>query len=157
MKATRVVAAAVLIVTSGLVLHVAPAQQAGVKRTDLQRHDLSVPGREVIQVRVDLDPGVAFPKHRHPGEEIIYVIEGSLEYEVEGKPPITLKAGDVLFIPAATIHAAKNVGSGNGAEVGTYVGEKGKAPVELVNEAPADKPRDIHDGKRRHNLHGRRC
>jgi quercetin dioxygenase-like cupin family protein len=75
---------------------------------------------------------VAFPKHRHPGEEIIYVIEGSLEYEVEGKPPITLKAGDVLFIPAGTIHAAKNVGSGNGAELATYVVEKGKPLVELV-------------------------
>ena len=132
MKPTRTMAVAVLIVASGLVLQVAPAQQPGVKRTDLQRHDLSVPGREVIQVRVDLDPGVAFPRHRHPGEEIIYVIEGSLEYEVEGKPPITLKAGDVLFIPAGTIHAAKNVGSGIGAELATYVVEKGKPLVELV-------------------------
>jgi quercetin dioxygenase-like cupin family protein len=132
MKPTRIVAVAVLMVASGLVLQVAPAQQPGVKRTDLQRHDLSVPGREVIQVRVDLDAGVAFPRHRHPGEEIIYVIEGSLEYEVEGKPPITLKAGDVLFIPAGTIHAAKNVGSGNGAELATYIVEKGKPLVELV-------------------------
>jgi quercetin dioxygenase-like cupin family protein len=132
MKPTRTMAVAVLIVASGLVLQMAPAQQPGVKRTDLQRHDLSVPGREVIQVRVDLDPGVAFPRHRHPGEEIIYVIEGSLEYEVEGKPPITLKAGDVLFIPAGTIHAAKNVGSGNGAELATYIVEKGKPLVELV-------------------------
>jgi quercetin dioxygenase-like cupin family protein len=132
MKTSRAMALAVLIVASGLVLQVAPAQQPGVKRTDLQRHDLSVPGREVIQVRVDLDPGVAFPRHRHPGEEIIYVIEGSLEYEVEGKPPITLKAGDVLFIPAGTIHAAKNVGSGNGAELATYIVEKGKPLVELV-------------------------
>jgi quercetin dioxygenase-like cupin family protein len=132
MKPTRIVAVAVLIVATGLVLQVAPAQQPGVKRTDLQRHDLSAPGREVIQVRVDLDPGVAFPRHKHPGEEIIYVIEGSLEYEVEGKPPITLKAGDVLFIPAGTIHAAKNVGSGNGAELATYIVEKGKPLVELV-------------------------
>jgi quercetin dioxygenase-like cupin family protein len=132
MKPTRIVAVAVLIVATGLVLQVAPAQQPGVKRTDLQRHDLSAPGREVIQVRVDLDPGVAFPRHKHPGEEIIYVLEGSLEYEVEGKPPITLKAGDVLFIPAGTIHAAKNVGSGNGAELATYIVEKGKPLVELV-------------------------
>jgi quercetin dioxygenase-like cupin family protein len=132
MKPTRTMAVAVLIVASGLMLQVTPAQQPGVKRTDLQRHDLSVPGREVIQVRVDLDPGVAFPRHRHPGEEIIYVIEGSLEYEVEGKPPITLKAGDVLFIPAGTIHAAKNVGNGNGAELATYIVEKGKPLVELV-------------------------
>ena len=52
------------------------AQQSGIKRTDLQRHDLSVPGREVIQTRVDFDPGVAFGNHSHPGEEIVYVIEG---------------------------------------------------------------------------------
>ena len=69
MKTARIMTLAVLIVGSGLVLQVARAQQPGVKRTDLQRHDLSVPGREVIQVRVDLDPGVAFGKHRHPGEE----------------------------------------------------------------------------------------
>lgn len=132
MKTTRITAVAVLIVGSSLALYVARAQQSGVKRTDLQRHDLSVPGREVVQARVDIDPGVAFPKHTHPGEEIIYVLEGSLEYQVEGKPPVTLKAGDVLFIPAGTIHAAKNVGSGNGAELATYVVEKGKPLVVLV-------------------------
>jgi quercetin dioxygenase-like cupin family protein len=123
---------AIVIVGSGLVLHAAQAQQPGVKRTELQRHDLGVPGREVVQVRVDLAPGVAFPPHRHPGEEIIYVIEGSWEYQVEGKPPVTLKAGDVLFIPAGTIHAAKNVGSGNAAELATYIVEKGKPLLELV-------------------------
>jgi quercetin dioxygenase-like cupin family protein len=129
---TRIMATAVLIVASGLALHAAQAQQAGIKRTDLQQHDLSAPGREVVQTRVDFDPGVAFPKHRHPGEEIIYVIEGSLEYQVEGKPPMTLKAGGVLFVPAGTIHAAKNVGGGNAAELGTYVVEKGKPLVALV-------------------------
>jgi quercetin dioxygenase-like cupin family protein len=115
-----------------LALHVARAQQPGLKRTDLQRHDLSVPGREVIQARVELEPGYASPKHRHPGEEIIYVLEGSLEYQVEGMPPVTLEAGEVLFIPAGTIHAAKNVGSGNGAELATYVVEKGKPLVVMV-------------------------
>jgi quercetin dioxygenase-like cupin family protein len=80
MKTTRIMTVAVLIVGSGLVLQVARAQQPGIKRTDLQRHDLGVPGREVVQVRIDFDPGVAFGKHRHPGEEIIYVLEGSLEY-----------------------------------------------------------------------------
>jgi quercetin dioxygenase-like cupin family protein len=75
---------------------------------------------------------VRFPKHSHPGEEIVYVIEGLLEYEVEGKPPVTLKAGEVLFIPAGTVHAARNVGSGNAAELATYVVEKGKPLVVLV-------------------------
>jgi quercetin dioxygenase-like cupin family protein len=131
-KTTRVMTLAVLMVGGALALHMAQAQAPGITRIDLQRHDLSVPGREVVQVRVELAPGVAFPKHTHPGEEIIYVLEGTWEYTVEGKPPVTLKAGDVLFIPAGTIHAAKNVGSGNGAELATYVVEKGKPLVTLV-------------------------
>jgi quercetin dioxygenase-like cupin family protein len=133
MQTTRFMAAAVLLVGSALALHLTSAQQQpGFTRTDLQRHDLSVPGREVVQVRVDIAPGVASPRHTHPGEEIIYVLEGTLEYAVEGTPPVTLKAGDVLFIPAGTIHAAKNVGSGNGAELATYVVEKGKPLLTLV-------------------------
>ncbi len=132
MKTTGISAVAVLIVASGFALHVALSQQPGIKRTDLQRHDLSAPGREVVQARVELDPGVAFGRHWHPGEEIAYVLEGTLEYEVEGKPPVTLKAGEALFIPAGAVHAAKNVGSGNGAELATYVVEKGKPLVVMV-------------------------
>ena len=131
MNTIRIMAVAVLIVASSLALPVAQAQQAGIKRTDLQRHDLSVPGREVVQVRVDFAPGAAFPRHTHPGEEIVNVLEGTLEYEVDGKP-VTLKAGDVLFIPAGTIHAAKNVGSVNAAELATYIVEKGKPLLSLV-------------------------
>jgi quercetin dioxygenase-like cupin family protein len=132
MKINLIILLAMLIVGSVLVLDVTRAQRTGIKRTDLLRRDLSTPGREVVQVRVDFDPGAAFGKHSHPGEEIAYVLEGSLEYEVDGKPPVTLNAGDVLYIPAGTIHAAKNVGSGNGAELATYIVEKGKPLVELV-------------------------
>ena len=56
-------------------------QAPGIRRTDLQRHDLGVPGREVIQVIVELEPGTTAPRHSHPGEEIVYVVEGLLEYE----------------------------------------------------------------------------
>jgi quercetin dioxygenase-like cupin family protein len=126
MKALRLMAVAVLFVASDVAIHVAQAQQSGIERTDLQRHDLSIPGREVIQAVVELGPGVSAPKHTHPGEEIIYVLEGSLEYEVEGMPPVTLKAGDVLFIPAGTVHSARNVGTVKGAELATYIVEKGK-------------------------------
>ena len=132
MKTIRIMVVALLIVGSGLALHTAWAQQSGSKRTNLQRHDLSAPGREVVQVRVDFDPGYVAPKHTHPGEEIVYVIEGTLEYQVEGKPPVTLKAGEVLFIPPGTIHTAKNVGSANAAELATYIVEKGKPLVVLV-------------------------
>ena len=134
MKTTGIIAVALLAVGSGVALSAAPAQQSGITRTDLQRNDLSISGREVIQTRVDFAPGAAFGKHSHPGEEIAYVIEGVLEYEVEGKPPITLRAGEVLFIPAGTIHAAKNTGTVNAAELATYVVEKGKPLVVMSNE-----------------------
>ncbi len=124
MKTTGTLALVVLIAASVVALYGAQAQP-GIKRTDLQRQDLSAPGREVIQVLVEFAPGAVFPKHSHPGEEIVYVVEGSLEYEVEGKPPVTLEAGDFLFIPAGAIHAVRNVGRGDGAELATYVVEKG--------------------------------
>lgn len=132
MKTKRILTVAVLIIGCGLALHVTQAQPPGVRRTELQRHDLGIPGREVVQVRVELDPGVEFGKHTHPGEEIVNVLEGSFEYQVEGRPPVRLEAGEVLFIPAGTIHAAKNVGNGNAAELATYIVEKGKPLVTLV-------------------------
>jgi quercetin dioxygenase-like cupin family protein len=125
------ITAAVLIVGGAFAMYAAASQQAGTTRTDLQRHDLSAPGREVVQVRVDFDPGYVAPRHTHPGEEIIYVIQGSLEYEIGGKLA-KVKAGDVLFVPAGVIHTAKNVGTGNGAELATYIVEKGKPLLTLV-------------------------
>ena len=134
MKATLGLKVAILITGGALAPVLAQAQQpqsAGTKRTPLQRHDLSAPGREVIQVRVDFDPGYLAPKHTHPGEEIIYVIEGTLDYEIDGKRS-TVKAGDVLFVPAGVVHSAKNVGTENAAELATYVVEKGKPLITLV-------------------------
>ncbi len=129
MKAVRTIAiAATLIAGSFLALPATQAQQ-GVKRTDLQQHDLSIPGRETIQARIDIAPGVLAPRHTHHGEEVIYVLEGTLEYTLEGKPPVTLKAGDVLFIPNGAIHSARNIGSVNAAELATYIVEKGKQLV----------------------------
>ena len=124
----------VLIAGSGLALPVTHAQQPGITRTDALRHDLGVPGREVIQVRVDFAPGVAFGKHSHPGAEVAYVLEGTLEYQFEGEPPVTLGAGKALFIPAGTVHAARNVGAGNAVELATYIVEKGKPLVVLAKE-----------------------
>jgi len=131
-NAQAFIAAALMV--GGAALSAAPpptARPAGTTRTDLQRHDLSIPGREVFQARVDFAPGASFPRHTHPGEEIIYVLEGTLEYEVAGKP-VTLKAGDVLFVPYGTVHAARNVGEGPAAELATYVLEKGKPLTVLV-------------------------
>ena len=107
-----------------------PTRPAGTSRTDLQRHDLSVRGWETLQALVSFAPGASFPRHKHPGEEIIYVTQGTIEYEVAGKPVI-VNAGQVLFIPDGTVHAARNIGEGPAAELATYVLEKGKPLTEF--------------------------
>ena len=131
MRAVRVVAAVALICAFSLESN-SLAQAPGITRTDLLQDDLSIPGREVIQTRVDIDPGAVAPKHRHPGEEIVYVIEGSIEYLLEGQPPLTLQAGEVVFIPAGTAHTVTNVGSDNAAELGTYFTPKGTPLITLA-------------------------
>lgn len=132
MKSIFVLITAALLAASLPALHSASAQQVGTHRTELQRHDLSIAGREVIQVRVDLDPGTVAPRHRHPGEEIIYVLAGTWEYRLDGKSPVTLKAGEVLFVPAGAVHSARIVGGEKGSELATYIVEKGKPLVEVV-------------------------
>jgi quercetin dioxygenase-like cupin family protein len=129
MKAPRIIAVSLLALVSAVTLHLASAQQQGVKRTELQRHDLSVPGREVIQARVEIEPGVSLPMHSHPGEEIVYVLDGTWEFQVEGQGTRTLKAGDVAFVPAGVKHSPKNIGSSTGSVLATYVVEKGKPLV----------------------------
>ncbi|MCS0584374.1 cupin domain-containing protein [Massilia pinisoli] len=108
------------------------AQVAGVRRTDLLRHDTAVPGREVVEVRVEVDPGHGVPRHTHPGDEVLYVVEGTLEYLPDGQAPVLLKAGQSVFIPAGTVHAARNPGSGAGAGIATYFVEKGKPLITPV-------------------------
>ncbi|WP_455273991.1 cupin domain-containing protein [Rhizobium herbae] len=124
MKTTRIMAAALLIAGSALTPHMAQAQQQAIERTDLVQNDIGVPGREVVQVRVDIAPGAVSIKHSHPGEEVAYVLEGSLEYQLEGRQPVTLKAGEALFIPDGVAHVAKNVGSGKASELATYIVRK---------------------------------
>lgn len=102
----------------------------GIGRTELVRHDLDG-GREAIQVRVDFGPGASFPRHTHPGVEMAFVIDGTIEYVVDGKT-VLLKPGQSLFIPPGVVHSAKNAGNGNASELATYLVEKGKPVVVLA-------------------------
>jgi quercetin dioxygenase-like cupin family protein len=102
-----------------------PAQE-GIKRTDVQTANLSVPGREVVQQLVEFQPGVVVEKHTHPGEEVGAILEGTIQLEVAGKPPVTLKAGQGFVVPPNTPHGAKNVNSGVSRLLATYIVEKGK-------------------------------
>jgi quercetin dioxygenase-like cupin family protein len=107
-------------------------QIPGITRTDIQEHDLSVPGRMVIQNRVELGPEAPAIRHKHPGEEIIYVLEGELEYAIDGQPPKTYRGGEALMVPPETVHAVRNVGRGNAAELATYFVETDKPFLVVV-------------------------
>lgn len=102
------------------------AQQTGFTRTVLQTQDLSTPGQNAVTARAEFAPGVAAGKHTHPGEEIGYILEGTLQLEIDGKPPVTLKAGDAFFVPAGVPHDGRNVGTVPAKVLATYVVEKGK-------------------------------
>jgi quercetin dioxygenase-like cupin family protein len=87
----------------------------------------------VIQNRVEIGPEAPLIRHKHPGEEIIYVLEGSLEYHIDGEEPKSYEAGEVLLVPAETVHAVRNVGNGKAMELATYVVEKGKPFLVIVD------------------------
>lgn len=111
---------------------VAHAQQ-GATRTVLERHDLSVPGREGVLVQTVLPPGAKEPRHTHPGDFLAYVQEGTITLIVDGQPTTTAKAGDVFFVPAGQIHAGQNNGTTPVKLLVSFFVEKGKpltSPVE---------------------------
>ena len=101
------------------------AQAPAFKRTVLQTMELSVAGREAVTAKAELPGGVSSGRHTHPGEEIGYLLEGSVAVELDGQTK-TLKAGDVFAIPAGKAHAATNTGTAPATIVSTYIVEKGK-------------------------------
>jgi len=101
-------------------------EKPAFKRTPLQKHELTAHGREGVQVLAEFAPGAAAGKHTHPGEEMGYILEGTLQLEIEGKPPVTLNAGQAFFVPAGVVHDGKNVGKGPLKVLATYIVETGK-------------------------------
>ncbi len=107
----------------------AAARQAAAPtftRTMLQDQTLSVKDHHGVMSRSDFQPGAESGRHMHPGEEFGYVLEGTIELMEDGKPARRLKAGDFIFVPANTVHNAKNVGTGTLRVLSTYVLETGK-------------------------------
>lgn len=99
----------------------------GFQRTVVQQQDLPfTPNREVVQVVAEIQPGAESGRHTHPGEEVGYVLEGTVTLAADGKPDVLKKAGEGFVIPAGTIHNAKNSSSSRVRVLATYVIEKGK-------------------------------
>src|SRR5262245_59308234 len=100
--------------------------QTGFSRVVLQDQPLSVAGKHAVTARADFAPGAAAGRHAHPGEEIGYILEGTVELSVQGRPTVTLKPGDVFFIPSGVPHDGRNPGTTKAALLSTFVAEQGK-------------------------------
>lgn len=118
---TKKLAALLVVASATAVL----AQQPAFKRTVLQTVDLSITGREAVTAKAELPAGVSAGRHTHPGEEIGYLLEGTVAIELDVVSK-TLKAGDTFAVPAGKVHNATNVGTGQATIVSTYIIEKGK-------------------------------
>jgi quercetin dioxygenase-like cupin family protein len=132
----RVVAAtliAILTCLTGLDAWSQNAPPPGIKRIDLLKQNISAPGREVVQVVIEFEDGATAPRHAHPGDELVFMLEGSLDYAVEGQQPTTLKVGQVLLIPQGAFHSVKNVSGGKARELATYIVETGKPLLKFAD------------------------
>lgn len=107
------------------------AQQEPVKRKVLLQTDLAdAPGKEATLGTAEYAPGASSGKHYHPRHVLIYVLEGSAINEPEGKPPITLKQGDVLYESPKLVHNFKNASTTAPFKVlSCGIGEKGQPRV----------------------------
>jgi quercetin dioxygenase-like cupin family protein len=121
LKTTVFATLAIAAVVTGL-----SAQQPGFKRTVLQQQKLSMAGHEAVTAVAEFQPGGTVGRHTHPGEEIGYVLEGSIVLEQAGRPPVTLTAGQTFFIPNGQVHDATNKGPSIARVLANYVLESGK-------------------------------
>ena len=106
----------------------APADAlAGVlKRTELQHSASSIPGRDIVQVLTEIPAGVESGWHMHPGEEVGYILAGTVQMQIRDRPTLTLHAGDPFLIPPRTPHNALDLGPDTGHMLSTYVVETGQ-------------------------------
>ena len=111
----------------------AAQQQPSIKRTILQRQDdPASPKYEAVMGISEIPPGGTSGKHRHPGIELAYILDGTVELTHEGKPPMTVKAGEATMNTLGGIHTATNRGTAPVKILTVYVVEKGKPLAESV-------------------------
>jgi len=101
----------------------APADQLAGKlhRTVLQHQPSSIPGRDIVQVLTEIPAGVESGWHTHPGEEVGYILAGTVRMMIAGKPTLTLHAGDPFLMPPGQPHNALDLGPETGRMLSTYI------------------------------------
>lgn len=97
------------------------ALTAALQRTEIQRHDSSIPGRIIVQVRTEIPAGVSSGWHIHPGEEVGYIVQGFVQMEIKDQPTLQLQAGDGFLIPPGIPHNALDLGPDTGQMLSTYI------------------------------------
>lgn len=100
---------------------------AKLRRTEVQRGPSSIPGREIVQVLTEIPVGVESGWHTHPGEEVGYILAGTVQMEIRDAATLTLQAGDGFLIPPRTPHNARDIGPGTGRMLSTYIVEVGQS------------------------------
>ena len=109
MKAVSMVVLAAAVLASGD-LH-ADGAHAGAKVTTLMQQPLpDYPGKDGVLAVVEFAPGHVDAPHRHPGHLFVYVLEGSIEMQMEGGELQTLKPGETFYEnPGQTHGVGRNV------------------------------------------------
>jgi quercetin dioxygenase-like cupin family protein len=90
------------------------------------------PNYEIVLGISELAPGASSGRHRHPGTEVAYVLEGSMIIERDGGSTPALKVGDTTSTENGAVHNARNPGATVTRTVSVYVVEKGKPLAESV-------------------------
>jgi quercetin dioxygenase-like cupin family protein len=116
--------AAVTVVIGMSVVHAQPAP--AVKRTVLQKQGLRAHGQEGVMALVEIPAGAREGRHTHPAEAFVYVMDGTLTFDVEGKPEKTYQAGDSFFIEPGKVHEGINNGNSTVRAVAVFVTDKDK-------------------------------
>jgi quercetin dioxygenase-like cupin family protein len=119
---------------------------AKLKRTEIQHRSSSIPGREIVQVLTEIPAGVESGWHIHPGEEVGYIVAGTVEMRIAGQPTLTLHAGDGFLIPPRTPHNALDIGPETGRMLSTYVVEIGQPLAQFVDGPPVPSPSQATGG-----------
>ena len=84
-------------------------QQQPIKRTDLLKTYLSdVEGKEMQFWVADIPPGAATGPHFHPTPRFVYVLEGAVVLELDGKPARTYTAGQAYVELPGERHNFRN-------------------------------------------------
>lgn len=102
-----------------------------LKRTEVQHATSSIPGRDIVQVLTEIPVDVSSGWHHHPGEEVGYIVAGTVRMERRGGDTTVLNAGDGFLIPPGVPHNATDLGPDTGRMLSTYIVRTGE-PVSTL-------------------------